>query len=101
MLEPDPDVRELIVRILEDGGWDVAADPGAADAIVVDPAYAELLGEAEALKRARPGLRIVCLSIAPPEPHVVHVLEPVAYIQKPFHRTDLTAALEGVVERRS
>lgn len=100
MLERDPDVRELIARILIEAGHDVVDDAGHAGSLVVDPAYTELLDRALALKRRYPQLRIVCLSIAPPEPHVVHALAPAAYLQKPFRRSELLGSLrQGAVVR--
>jgi DNA-binding response OmpR family regulator len=95
VLEPDRDVLELIELILRGTGIAVASDADAADALIVDPAYAELFERAAALKRSRPELRVVCVSIAPPEPHVVEALDPIAYLQKPFDRRELIAALAG------
>jgi DNA-binding response OmpR family regulator len=101
VLEPDADVRQLIVRILEEAGWDVTTDAASAEAVVVDPAYAELFEQVRALKQQRPQLHVVCLSIAPPEPHVLHALEPDAYLHKPFQRAQLIAALGAVAQSRS
>jgi hypothetical protein len=96
VLEPDRDVLELIELVLGTAGYTVVDDPKAATALVVDPAYPDLLDRAVALKQEHPSLRIVCVSIAPPEPHVLHALQPAAYLQKPFARADLVKALSGV-----
>jgi CheY-like chemotaxis protein len=100
VLEPDADVRQLIVRILQEAGWEITTDASSAEAVVVDPAYAELFEQARALKRQRPQLHVVCLSIAPAEPHVLQALEPDAYLHKPFQRAQLIAALGGVAQTR-
>lgn len=96
VLEPDRDVFELIELILRVAGYTVVADAEAAETVIVDPAYAELFERAAELKQRLPRLRIVCVSIAPPDPHVLEALEPAAYLQKPFARGDLLAALSGV-----
>jgi len=96
VLEPDRDVLELIELVLGVAGYAVVDDAEAAEALIVDPAYSELFRRAVALKERHPTLRIVCVSIAPPEPHVVQALAPAAYLQKPFARADLISALSGV-----
>ena len=93
MLEPDRDVFELIELILRVAGYTVVADVESADAVIVDPAYPELFERAAELKRRHPRLRVVCVSIAPPQPHVVEALAPSAYLQKPFGRGELLAAV--------
>jgi DNA-binding response OmpR family regulator len=103
VLEPDRDVLELLELVLGVAGFTVVADADEADALIVDPAYSELFNRAVALKQSRPGLRVVCVSIAPAEPHVIQALAPSAYLQKPFARAELVAALSGIAQelRRS
>jgi DNA-binding response OmpR family regulator len=100
VLEPDRDVFELIELILRVAGFTVVADAESAEAVIVDPAYPELFERAVELTRRHPRLRVVCLSIAPPEPHVVEALAPSAYLQKPFARGELLAALGAGRETR-
>ena len=93
VLEPDRDVFELIELILRVAGFTVVFDAESAEAVIVDPAYPDLFQRAVELKQRHPRLRIVCVSIAPPEPHVIEALAPSAYLQKPFARGELLAAL--------
>jgi hypothetical protein len=96
--EPHQDVRALIVQMTARLGYepvalhDVGAAPADARVLVFEPAEPECLEHAQALSLDRPDLRLVCVSIQPPEPQWLE-LDPVAYVIKPFTLAGLRCAL--------
>jgi hypothetical protein len=96
--EPHHDVRALLVEMAARLGYEPVAVRGVgtapADALVLvfEPAEPECLEHAKALRLARPELRLVCVSIRPPEPSWL-ALGPTAYLIKPFTLDSLASAL--------
>lgn len=98
IVEPHPEVRELLVRIVGRLGHDALVDDGRApggwenvDAVLVEPACEGSIETVAPLVRDR-GAALVCVSIYPPAAEAT-ALAPVAYLQKPFSRVDLERAL--------
>jgi CheY-like chemotaxis protein len=98
ILEPHPEVRDLLVRIVRRMGHDPIVPEGSrdaelpvADVILLEPAEGEALTLAGAV-RDRHGPSVVCVSIYPPSESAL-ALEPVAYLQKPFSLLELERAL--------
>ena len=98
IIEPHPEVRELLVRIVHRLGHVVLVDDGRpvtdweqVDAVLVEPAPEGSLEAIAPLVRER-GASLVCVSIYPPSAEVT-ALAPVAYLQKPFSLVDLERAL--------
>jgi CheY-like chemotaxis protein len=98
IVEPHPEVRELLVRIVHRLGHVALVDDGRpagaweqVDAVLVEPASTGTLDTIAPLVRER-GAALVCVSIYPP-PADLAALEPVAYLQKPFSLVDLERAI--------
>jgi DNA-binding response OmpR family regulator len=98
IVEPHPEVRELLVRIVRRLGHVALVHDGRPvgewdriDAVLVEPGPAGSLDTIVPLVRER-GAALVCVSIYPPSADVA-ALEPVAYLQKPFSLVDLERAL--------
>jgi CheY-like chemotaxis protein len=105
ILEPDSQVRELIVDVARRlGHVPVAYDPalaaeiGAGDVVVVEPGDADALEAALALRRRLPALPMVCVSIYRKAPSAA-ALRPIAYVRKPFLIAELEQALNRAVEQ--
>jgi CheY-like chemotaxis protein len=102
--EPYAEVRELLVHIVEGAGWEVLDAEGAAEAdvLLIEPGDAPSFELAQRLRRARPDLPVVCVSIYPPGPET-EPLSPLAYLLKPFSVGELqrvlAAALNGQASR--
>jgi hypothetical protein len=102
--EPHHDVRALLVQMAARLGYEpvavhgVCAAPADARVLVFEPAEPECLEHAEALLRERPELRLVCVSIRPPEPSWL-ALGPIAYMTKPFTLESLRTALDAATLR--
>lgn len=96
--EPHHDVRTLLVEMAARLGYEPVAvhgvGPAPADArvLVFEPAEPECFAHALALLSERPGIRLVCVSIRPPEPSWL-ALGPIAYLIKPFTLDSLGSAL--------
>ena len=104
VIEPHPEVRELLVRIVRRLGHDVviddgrhAAEWGHLDAVVIEPAPEGTIEAIAPLVREG-GAALVCVSIYPPSEQT-RALNPVAYLQKPFSLVDLERALVAALER--
>jgi CheY-like chemotaxis protein len=98
VVEPHPEVRELLVRVVRRLGHEVVEDRGSSqvDVVVLEPAAdGALEGVAPALDR---GAALVCVSILPPAPGPRHP-SLVAHLQKPFSLAQLERALSHAVER--
>jgi hypothetical protein len=98
IIEPHPEVRELLVRIVHRLGHVPLIDDGRpvarwedVDAVLVEPALEGSLELIVPLVREQ-GAALVCVSIYPPSAEAA-ALEPVAYLQKPFSLVDLERAL--------
>jgi CheY-like chemotaxis protein len=93
LLDPDPDLRELLVLVLRKLGHEALFDAAAAaDGLIVDPAAPDALTAARALRAARPSLPIICVSVWPATAEASR-LEPVAYLARPFTTLALAEAL--------
>jgi CheY-like chemotaxis protein len=96
VLEPDPEVRDLVSLVARRLGHDTVTDvPSPAlgiDIVVVEPESFRALLAAQVLRERFPALSIVCASIAPPSGKTAE-LRPVAYLQKPFTLSELERAL--------
>src|SRR5438477_3772766 len=89
--EPDESLRLLYEAHLAHLGHDVVgpgADARSIDLAIVEPAARRELLEAARLRRDRPELPIVFVSVAPPS-SPTRVLLPVAHLLKPFELADL------------
>lgn len=98
VMEPHPEVRELLVRIVCRLGHDALVDDGRppdewgnVDAVLVEPACEGSIEAVAPLVRER-GAALVCVSIYPP-PAVASPLAPAVYLQKPFSLAELEHAL--------
>jgi CheY-like chemotaxis protein len=70
VLEPDPDVRTLLERLLRHLGHEPIADgvrPESIDLILLEPTSPEALVAARAVRASNPGVGVVCASIYPRE----------------------------------
>jgi DNA-binding NtrC family response regulator len=99
ILEPEADVRELLVRVADRLGhaareYDDAAaeeiEPG--DVLVVEPSDPASLSTTKELRERIPQLRIVCVSTYSGLPEA-EALGPCSYVVKPFHLEELEEAL--------
>jgi CheY-like chemotaxis protein len=96
--EPHHDVRALLVQMASRLGYhpvsvhDVDAAPDDARVLVFEPAEPECLEHAETMRLERPDLKLVCVSIRPPEPAWL-ALGPISYVTKPFTLDALRSAL--------
>ncbi len=66
------------------------------EALLVEPALPGCFRYAQAVRRARPELPIVCVSIAPPTPDA-SALGAVVHLLKPFPLCELESALEMAI----
>jgi hypothetical protein len=100
--EPHHDVRALLLEMAARLGYEpvavhgVGTAPADAQLLVFEPAEPECLEHAKVLRRTRPELRLVCVSIRPPEPSWL-ALGPAAYLIKPFTLDSLRTALDAAV----
>lgn len=93
--EPDPEVRELLGRVVMRLGREPsseAGDPDDVEALVVEPADPTSVELAFAVRAARPDVPVVCASIEPPTAGSQR-LEPAAHLMKPFALPELERAL--------
>jgi len=103
--EPSEALRGLFAAVIAHLGHHAvdarglgAEDLAEVDVLVLEPGESWALELAERLRRARPDLPIICVSIHPPTP-LSRALDPVAFVQKPFALADLEEALTRAVER--
>jgi DNA-binding response OmpR family regulator len=93
--EPYAEVRELLVRVVEGAGWQAVVEPdeaSGADALLIEPGDARSFELACELRRTRPDLPVVCVSIYPAGPEM-QSLAPTAYLVKPFSVGELQRVL--------
>jgi len=104
--EPYPEVRGLVERVLAQLGheavphtrtWDADRLPDV-DVLILEPSLENGVALAQALRRAKPELPVICTASDPPARDVAQ-LEPVAYLVKPFAVADLEEALRGAIAR--
>lgn len=98
VLEPDPDVRELLLRYVRQLGH-VPVEPNSGeppDAILVEPGDMRSAELADALVERHPGLPVVSVSIYP-KAVLITKLKPKAHLTKPVRLPELRAALSKLV----
>jgi CheY-like chemotaxis protein len=98
--EPHPEVRELLVRVVEGMGLEPITDDAAGgdevDLLVIEPGSEAAIRLAQRLRAERPELPVVCVSIYPPSLET-ELLSPAAYLVKPFSVAELQDVLRKVV----
>jgi hypothetical protein len=96
VLEPDPEVRELVTLVAARLGLDAVVDvptPSLGiDVVVVELESFRPFLAVQVLRRRFPELPIICASVAPPSDKTAE-LRPLAYLQKPFALEELKRAL--------
>jgi hypothetical protein len=96
VLEPDPEIRDLVGLVAQRIGLDVVADvptPSLSiDVVVVEPESFRAFLAAQVLRERFPELPIICVSIAPPSTRTAE-LRPLMYMQKPFTLDELKRTL--------
>jgi CheY-like chemotaxis protein len=100
--EADPDVRRLLVVLLERLGHEVVevrrgVTPPRADLMLLEPASPACLDHARTVRTAQPELPIICVSILPFESCIVGE-GPRLYLAKPFTLDDLDVAVNTALE---
>jgi CheY-like chemotaxis protein len=93
--EPDPEVRELLERIVTRLGHELVPDDAAlgdVEAIVVEPAHAPSIERAQAFRAVAGDVPVICASIDFPNGGTKR-LQPVAHLVKPFGLPEIEAAL--------
>jgi CheY-like chemotaxis protein len=103
--EPDPEVRELLRRVVERRGHESVFEPnGLRDlaAVVLEPSDVVSVEIAQTARASDPAIPIVCASIEPPTAGS-RKLAPVAHIVKPFTLSEFERALAAAFpdDRRS
>ena len=100
--EPDPEVRELLRRVVERRGHEPVLElNGYRDlaAVVLEPADLVSMELAQAARAHDPALPIVCASVEPPTAGSRR-LAPVAHVVKPFTLSELDRALATALPNR-
>jgi CheY-like chemotaxis protein len=96
VLEPDPDVRALLVRLVRHLGHEATTDESVSpDVVLVEPGSAEYAGRVSRLLDERP-IPVVCASIFPKTRDTTK-LKPAAYLTKPIRLPDLREALSAAL----
>jgi CheY-like chemotaxis protein len=101
IVEPHPEVRELLARIVSRLGHDpVVHDPDAndgyeVDIVLVEPVHWDGIEIARSAQR-RTGARVVCVSISPPTEEALALSA--VHLLKPFSLADLERALLSALE---
>lgn len=103
ILEPYPEVRQLLEHIVAGLGFDPVLLDGAApetiadiDVLLLEPGFPGGVELATKFLAANPRLRILVVSIFPPTPEVT-ALSPVAYVVKPFALAELQRHIREAV----
>ena len=97
--EADPDVRRLLIVLLERLGHEAivleggVAAPPPADLLLLEPAVPACLEQARKIRAQQPSLPVVCVSVLPPEARFL-TLGPLAHLTKPFTFAQLDRAIE-------
>jgi hypothetical protein len=94
--EPDPEVRELLTRIVSRMGHEPVLDDAGlcgVEAIVLEPAHTPSVERAQAFRAASSGATpLICASIDLPNGGTRR-LEPLVHLVKPFGLPEIQAAL--------
>ena len=92
VLEPDRDVRNLFVRMLQQLRHDPVLEPeDDADVVLLEPGSKPARRTLATVRERRPDVYVLCASIYPRE-HADSI-EPDAFISKPMNVAKLAAAL--------
>jgi DNA-binding response OmpR family regulator len=97
--EADPDVRRLLVVLLERLGHEAivleagVATPPPADLMLLEPSAPARLDQAREIRAQQPDMPVVCVSVLPPEARFLK-LGPLAYLTKPFTFNELNTVIE-------
>ena len=101
--EADPDVRRLLVLLLERLGHQAIVleggdleSPPTADLLLLEPAAPDCLEQARRIRSERPSLPVVCVSVLPAEARFL-TLGPLAYLTKPFTFEELDASIAAAL----
>ena len=102
--EPDPQTRTLLeLLILRLGHRPIGERELAAgrepELLILEPASPQGLRQAHALRRRLGRIPIVCVSVLP-STEEIRALEPVAYLLKPFRRSELDHAVARALATR-
>jgi DNA-binding response OmpR family regulator len=104
--EADPDVRRLLVVLLERLGHEAIVlgggreAPPPADLLLLEPASPPHLEQARLARQLDPSLPIVCVSMLPDDERFPE-LGPLAYLSKPFALGELGSTIEAVLASTS
>lgn len=100
--EADPDVRRLLVVLLERLGHEtIVLEGGAqalpsADLMVLEPAAPSRLEQAREIRAQKPDMPVVCVSVLPAEARFL-ALGPLAHLTKPFTFAQLDDTIEAAL----
>lgn len=103
VVEPHPEVRELLERVVARLGHEAVVesdpDPLGVDLVLVEP---QGWGAVDLAQRAREasGAAVLCISVAPPT-EASRALEPVAHMVKPFALSELDRAVLDALASRN
>jgi DNA-binding response OmpR family regulator len=104
VLEPDPEVRDLVALVARRLGHEVLNEVSTPavrlDVVVLEPESSRSFLAAQVLRERFPELPIIVSSIAPPSSRTAE-LRPLAYLQKPFRLGELQHALVRAVPASS
>jgi CheY-like chemotaxis protein len=100
ILEPQPEIRELVERVAERLGLEVLTeeplDGETVDLVVLEPEGGDGLERATRLRSKEPNLPLIFASIAPPSA-ATRALAPHVHLLKPFTLKDLSDALSSAL----
>jgi CheY-like chemotaxis protein len=105
LCESDPDVRRLLVVLVERLGHEAIVPGGGtnvpppADLLLVEPASAICLAQARAARARYPGLPVICVSMLPANAGFL-TLGPFRYLTKPFSLAELSEAIAAALATR-
>lgn len=103
LLEPQPEIRELVTRVATRLGHKafttLTEDDDDFDAVVLEPQSERGLALARKVRGRLPELPLICISVLPLTPEL-RDLEPDAFLMKPFSLSDLELALGRVLAGR-
>jgi DNA-binding response OmpR family regulator len=100
--EADPDVRRLLIVLLERLGHETivleggAQAPPPADLMVLEPSAPSRLEQAREIREQQPDMPVVCVSVLPAEAWFL-TLGPLAHLTKPFTFAQLDDAIEAAL----
>jgi len=105
ILEPEPELRELLARVVARLGHEpiqhveATSDVEVGDVVIVEPGDEKAYAGALAIHRRLPEVPIVCVSVYSEVPGDAKALDPVAHVLKPFRLAEVERAIETAVER--